>query len=105
MGLNLKKYWLDFALYITIYLKCSVTARAVRTGASNTITLMTMKKNTTESPSAGEPKKDTVIKKDLPVKNNMTSSKKNTASQTPGLNQAATTRDDLLPSDGDNLTN
>jgi hypothetical protein len=64
-----------------------------------------MKKNTTESASAGKPKKDITIKKDLPVKNNMTSSKKNTASQTPGLNQAAITRDDLLPSDGDNLTN
>lgn len=77
----------------------------MRTGASNTITLMTMKKNTTERKSTAEPKKDIAIKKDLPVKNNMTSSKKNTASQTPGLNQAATTRDDLLPSDGDNLTN
>jgi len=63
-----------------------------------------MKRNT-ESASTSKPKKDTTIKKDLPAKNNMTSSKKNTASQTPGLNQAAITRDDLLPSDGDNLTN
>lgn len=45
------------------------------------------------------------IKKDLPIKNGMTDTVKNTAQQTPGLNQAKTTRDDLLPSDGDNLTN
>jgi hypothetical protein len=45
------------------------------------------------------------IKKDLPVKNAITDSVKNTASQTSGLNQANTTRDDLFPSDGDNLTN
>ena len=42
--------------------------------------------------------------KDLPVKNAMTDPVKNAASQMPGLNQAKTTRDDLLPSDGDNLT-
>ncbi len=46
-----------------------------------------------------------VIKKDLPEKNAMTDTVKNTAQQTPGLNQANTTRDDLFPSDGDNLTN
>lgn len=45
------------------------------------------------------------IKKNLPIKNAMTDNAKNAASQTPGLNQAKTTRDDLLPSDGDNLTN
>lgn len=43
--------------------------------------------------------------KELPVKNAMTDRVKNAASQIPGLNQAETTRDDLLPSDGDNLTN
>lgn len=45
------------------------------------------------------------IKKHLPVKNKMTDSVRNTASETEGLNQAKTTRDDLFPSDGDNLTN
>ena len=45
------------------------------------------------------------IKKDLPIKNAMTDAVKNTALQTPGLNQLKTTRDDLFPSDGDNLTN
>ena len=44
------------------------------------------------------------VKKGLPVKNAMTDVVKNIASQTPGLNQTKTTRDDLLPSDGDNLT-
>ena len=43
-------------------------------------------------------------KKGLPVKNAMTDDIKNAATQTPGLNQAKTTRDDLFPSDGDNLT-
>ena len=45
-----------------------------------------------------------IIKRDLPIKNPMTDSVKNTASQTSGLNQANTTRDDLFPSDGDNMT-
>jgi len=45
------------------------------------------------------------VKKDLPIKNGMTDTVKNTAQQTEGLNQAKITRDDLLPSDGDNLTN
>jgi hypothetical protein len=45
------------------------------------------------------------LKADFPVKNATTDSVKNTASKTPGLNQANTTRDDLFPSDGDNLTN
>lgn len=43
----------------------------------------------------------TAVKKGLPVKNTMTDNSKNTAAKTPGLNQAKTTRDDLLPSDGD----
>lgn len=45
------------------------------------------------------------IKKGLPVKNAMTNSVRNTGTQTSGLNQAKTSRDDLFPSDGDNLTN
>lgn len=45
------------------------------------------------------------VKKDLPIKNATTDAVKNTALQTPGLNQVKTTRDDLFPSDGDNLTN
>ena len=52
----------------------------------------------------GRTQTEEAIKKDLPVKNAMTDSAKNTASQTPGLNQANTTRDDLFPSDGDNMT-
>lgn len=44
------------------------------------------------------------VKKDLPIKNAMTDSTKNAASQLPGLNQENTSRDDLFPSDGDNLT-
>ncbi len=51
------------------------------------------------------PQKGADIKKGLPEKNAMTDAVKNSALQTPGLNQANTTRDDLLPSDGDNLTN
>lgn len=45
------------------------------------------------------------IKKNMPIKDTTTDSIKNTASQTPGLNQSKTTRDDLFPSDGDNMTN
>jgi hypothetical protein len=44
------------------------------------------------------------VKKHLPIKNPATDDVKNAASQTPGLNQANITRDDLFPSDGDNLT-
>lgn len=44
------------------------------------------------------------VKKQLPIKNTATDDIKNTASQTSGLNQEKTTRDDLFPSDGDNLT-
>ena len=63
-----------------------------------------MKKNKKDT--SGESKAHTgkEIKKNLPEKNKMTDPIKNTASQTPGLNQANTTRDDLFPSDGDNLT-
>ena len=45
------------------------------------------------------------IKKGMPIKNGMTNTAKNTALQTEGLNQSKTSRDDMLPSDGDNLTN
>lgn len=45
------------------------------------------------------------VKAGLPIKNTVTDEIKNSASQTPGLNQEKTDRDDLLPSDGDNLTN
>ena len=45
------------------------------------------------------------LKKNMPVKTNSTDNIKNTASQMPGLNQEKTTRNDLFPSDGDNLTN
>lgn len=44
------------------------------------------------------------IKKGLPQKNAMTDNIKNAVLQIPGLNQSKTTRDDLFPSDGDNLT-
>lgn len=53
----------------------------------------------------GKPQTGKDIKKDMPVKNPMTDPKKRSASETPGLNQDRTTRDDLFPSDGDNLTN
>jgi len=45
------------------------------------------------------------VKEGLPIKNTATDDIKNSASQTPGLNQEKTDRDDLFPSDGDNLTN
>jgi hypothetical protein len=51
------------------------------------------------------PQTGSELKEELPAKNPMTDDTKNTATQTPGLNQARITRDDLLPSDGDNLTN
>lgn len=63
------------------------------------------KKSTTDNLATNELQKGSAIKKGLPIKNPMTDSLKNTASQTVGLNQTKTTRDDLLPSDGDNLTN
>ncbi|HEX2684126.1 MAG TPA: hypothetical protein VHL77_09350 [Ferruginibacter sp.] len=45
------------------------------------------------------------LKKGLPIKNSATDAAKNAAQQIPGLNQGKTTRDDLFPSDGDNLAN
>ena len=45
------------------------------------------------------------VKTDLPIKNTMTDAVQNTARQAQCLNQANTTRDDLFPSDGDNMTN
>jgi len=63
-----------------------------------------MKKNKKDKPAESKAQTGKEIKKNLPEKNKMTDSIKNTASQTPGLNQAKTTRDDLFPSDGDNLT-
>ncbi len=45
------------------------------------------------------------IKKGLPIKNKMTDRVMNRASQSNGLNQSKVVRDDLFPSDGDNLTN
>ncbi len=67
-----------------------------------------MKKNkqdTQDKTKTNKPQTGDVIKGNLPVKNATTDSVKNTASETEGLNQAKTTRDDLFPSDGDNLTN
>ena len=63
-----------------------------------------MKRNKKNRPVEDNAQTGTEIKKNLPVKNKMTNSVKKTASQTPGLNQTKTTRDDLFPSDGDNLT-
>ncbi len=67
-----------------------------------------MKKNkqdTQDKTKTNKPQTGDAIKANLPVKNATTDSVKNTASETEGLNQAKTTRDDLFPSDGDNLTN
>lgn len=65
-----------------------------------------MKKDKNEDIRENKPQTDqSVIKKGAPVKTPMTDNAKKTASETPGLNQAKTTRDDLFPSDGDNLTN
>lgn len=64
-----------------------------------------MKKDTKDKAAANDAQKGEDIKKGLPEKNAMTDTVKNIALQTPGLNQVNTTRDDLLPSDGDNLTN
>lgn len=63
------------------------------------------KKRPTDNMAANNPQTGNAIKKGLPIKNPMTDILKNIASQTPGLNQTKTTRDDLFPSDGDNLTN
>jgi hypothetical protein len=64
-----------------------------------------MKKNKKDNITEDKAQGGKEIKKHLPIKNTMTDDIKNAASQTPGLNQVKTTRDDLFPSDGDNLTN
>ena len=64
-----------------------------------------MKKDKKKTAITNKAQTGEAVKKDLPIKNAMTDTVKNTALQTQGLNQAKTTRDDLLPSDGDNLTN
>ena len=56
-------------------------------------------------PTINNPQTGDELKKDMPVKNAVTDSVENSAKQTPGLNQEKTKRDDLFPSDGDNLTN
>jgi hypothetical protein len=63
-----------------------------------------MKKDKKDESVINDVKTSDTSKSELPIKTPMTNTIKNTASQTPGLNQAKTTRDDLLPSDGDNLT-
>ncbi len=63
-----------------------------------------MKKDKKDKPAENKAQTGKEIKKNLPEKNKMTDPIKNTASQTTGLNQTNTTRDDLFPSDGDNLT-
>lgn len=60
-----------------------------------------MKKTIKENNTTAKAQKGKEIKKGLPEKNAMTSTTKNTATQTPGLNNEKTTRDDLFPSDGD----
>jgi hypothetical protein len=64
-----------------------------------------MKKDKKDEAIANKAQKGENLKKGLPIKNAMTNTVKNTAIQKPGLNQGKITRDDLLPSDGDNLTN
>ncbi len=64
-----------------------------------------MKKDKLDKAINNTPQKGEDIKKGMPEKNAMTDSVKNTALQEEGLNQTRTTRDDLMPSDGDNLTN
>ena len=64
-----------------------------------------MKKDKKEKTGIDKEQTGKEIKKDMPVKNAVTDSTKNTASQTPGLNQVGTTRDDIFPSEGDNMTN
>ena len=63
-----------------------------------------MKKDKKDSIGENKVQKGKEVKKQLPIKNPVTDDVKNAASQTPGLNQANITRDDLFPSDGDNLT-
>jgi len=63
-----------------------------------------MKKDQKDKTDINKPQTGQDIKKHLPVKNAMTDTINNTATQTVGLNQERTTRDDLFPSDGDNMT-
>ena len=63
-----------------------------------------MKKDEQDNVAENKVQTGKAVKNDLPIKNTVTDDVKNTASQTPGLNQEQTTRDDLFPSDGDNLT-
>ena len=44
------------------------------------------------------------VKEGLPQKTPVTDNVKNSATQTNGLNQERISRDDLFPSDGDNMT-
>jgi len=64
-----------------------------------------MKKDKKDLAIANKAQTGKSVKKGLPIKNGMTDAVKNIAVQTEGLNQSKITRDDLLPSDGDNLTN
>ncbi len=64
-----------------------------------------MKENKKDNITKNKVQAGAAVKKHLPIKNTLSDDVKNTASQSPGLNQAKITRDDLLPSDGDNLTN
>jgi hypothetical protein len=64
-----------------------------------------MKKDEKTEAQKNRPQTGKPVKEELPIKNPATDTTKNSATQTPGLNQSAITRDDLLPSDGDNLTN
>ena len=63
-----------------------------------------MKKDKKQKAVSMDTPADVSLKKDMPIKNTITDRIKNSASQTTGLNQANTSRDDLFPSDGDNLT-
>ena len=63
-----------------------------------------MKKDEQDNVAENKAQTGKAVKNDLPIKNTVTDDVKNTAAQTPGLNQEQTTRDDLFPSDGDNLT-
>lgn len=63
-----------------------------------------MQKNTQIEITEDKPQTGFDIKHHLPIKNAMTNDIINAALQTTGLNQANITRDDLFPSDGDNMT-
>ncbi|MFT3910949.1 MAG: hypothetical protein QM737_16135 [Ferruginibacter sp.] len=64
-----------------------------------------MKKNTVAKKiKENTAQKGAELKKGLPIKNTTSDPVKNTALNTSGLNQEKTSRDDLFPSDADNLT-